>query len=81
VLEQALKDVCETVLEVTAAAVLAQLRRLLWNNDLVDVLLKKLTPAGDGIDLPLGEAAKRTATVLTIGLILEELFSLAPAFL
>ncbi|SRR6266480_2663724 len=81
VLEQALKEVCKTVLEITAAAVLAQLRRLLWDNDLVDALLTKLTPKGDGIDLPLGEAAARTATVLTIGMILYELLSLVPAFL
>jgi len=78
-LEQALNEVCATALEITAAAVLSQLTRWLWNNDLVDGLLWKLTPNGDGIDLPLGEAAARSATVLTVGLLLDALLSLVPA--
>jgi Domain of unknown function (DUF4157) len=81
-LSEAIKLVCEMSVEVTLAAVLDRLRRALQQNpSLVDGLLLNLTPQGEGVELHLGEAAARTANVLTIGAILYELLSLAPAFI
>jgi hypothetical protein len=80
-LSEAIKAVCTTALEVSLAAVLDKLRRLLWDNNLLDGLLVKLTPQGEGVDLHLGEAAAKTASVLTVGTILYELGSLALAFI
>jgi hypothetical protein len=80
-LSEAIKQVCEAAVEVTMAAVLDQLRRLLSNQDLVDGLLSKLGNAGDGVEVHLGEAAAKGAAVVTVGTILWELLSLAPAFI
>ena len=80
-LSESIKAVCEAALEVTLAAVLDQLRKLLRSGDLIDGLLVKLTPQGEGVDLHLGEAAARTAQVITIGTILYELGSLTLALI
>jgi hypothetical protein len=76
-LSEAIKHVCEAAIEVTVAAVLDRLRRMLDRN-IVEGLLVMLTPRGEGIDPRLvGQAAKNIATVLTIGTILFEIGILA----
>lgn len=80
-LSEAISAACALAVEVTTAAVLDRLRRFLRNQDLVDGLLVKLTPRGEGVDLHLGEAAAKAATAITVGTILWELLSLAPAFI
>lgn len=81
-LAEAINAVCAAALEVTVAAVLAELRKSLWkNNDLVDGLLWKLSPQGEGLQLHLGEVAAKSAAALTAGAIIWELLSLVPAFI
>lgn len=93
-LERAIKAVCAAAIELSAAAVLEQLRRWLRNQDLqllepdpkmaienlADGLLYKLTPDGEKSKLPLGEAAARTAGVLSIGVLLDALLDLGLIF-
>jgi Domain of unknown function (DUF4157) len=69
--EQAIKKVCEAVLEVTMAAVLDQLRRFLRNRDLLDAFIVNFSPAGETVDLPIGESARRTASVLTLAVVID----------
>ena len=93
-LERAMKAVCAGAIELTAAMVLEQLRRWLRNQDLQLIepdtkvaiedlaggLLYKMTPDGEKSNLPLGEAAARTAGVLSIGLILDAILDLGLIF-
>lgn len=93
-LERAIAAVCAGAIELTTDMVIEQLRRWLRNQDLqllepdpalaidslADGLLVKLTPQGEQSDLPLGEAARRTAGVLTIGVILDALLDLGLIF-
>ena len=48
--------------------------------DLAGGLLYKMTPDGEKSNLPLGEAAARTAGVLSIGLILDAILDLGLIF-
>jgi hypothetical protein len=70
-LQEAITAVCATALELSAAEVLAALRRRLAGQDLLDVLLSRLSPHGDPVPLPIAEAAAKTAGVLMLALILD----------
>ena len=81
-LEQSLKAMCAGALEISLAAVLRQFMKTLLDPKLswLDALLVKMGPRGAGIDIKvLGEAARNTAAVLTIALILDAAFTLVLA--
>jgi hypothetical protein len=75
-LKEVLQEVCAAALEVTLASLLAAFKQQLFNKNLLDGLLIKLTPQGEGVDLHLGEAAAKTAGVLTVGLVIDTLMGL-----
>jgi hypothetical protein len=72
-LEESMKTVCAAVLEITAAAVLAEFKRRLLDRSLVEMLGQKFSnPAGEMAPLPVAEATGFAAVVLAIIGIVEQ---------
>jgi hypothetical protein len=73
-LKKSLDTVCEAVVEITAAAVLAEFKRRLLSRAFVELLGQKFSnPAGETAPLPVAEATGFAAVVLAIIGIVEEM--------
>jgi len=75
-LQGIIDQLCKAAVEVTAAAVLAELARQLRMKDIVDAFNMRFLHPGEGIDIPVGKLAGETAVGLAIIGALAELFEL-----
>lgn len=79
-LQKILDSLCEEAVEVSLAAVFAELRRQLRLKNVLDGFLESFQHPGEVIDIPLGKLAAETAVGLSILGVLAELGGLVLAF-
>jgi hypothetical protein len=79
-LQRIIDTLCAGAAAITLAAVLAELRRQLRMQNVVDAFLERFKNPGGGIDIPVGQLAAETAVGLAIIGVLAELAGLVFAF-